>query len=90
LSASEGVNGSTSPAVSSGGVESMPSNTSDCGRPACASLMILMAVGPLSARTYLTAMPGYFLLKVSTSGRTAWFTIRLVYQTTSPSFLAAS
>ena len=67
----------------------MPSNTSLCTLPARASFMTLMAFGPLSAREYFTSMPGYFLLNASISGRTAWLTMSAVYQTTSPSRLAA-
>ena len=66
------------------------SKTSACTRPARASLKIFRAVGASSAREYCSLTPGYFFSKASCSGRMAWFTMRVVYQTTWPSFFAAS
>src|SRR5262245_3198197 len=68
----------------------MPSNTSAWTRPATPSSRILAAVGVSSARLNCSSMPGYFFSNAALSGRMAWFTIRVVYPTTLPSFLAAS
>ena len=75
--------------MATAGSVSMPSKTSACGPPARASWMIFNAVGKLSARLNFTSMPGYFFWKASTSGRTAWLTMSVVYQTTCPSAFAA-
>jgi hypothetical protein len=58
--------------------------------PARASLKTFRAVAASSAREYCSLTPGYFFSKASCSGRMAWFTMRVVYQTTRPSFFAAS
>src|SRR5262245_41536444 len=68
----------------------MPSNTSAWTRPATPSSRIFAAVGVSSARLNCSSIPGYFFSNAALSGRMAWFTIRVVYQTTLPSFLAAS
>src|SRR5690242_1242471 len=52
--------------------------------------MILIAVALASARAYCTLMPGYFFSNAAAIGRASWSTIRVVYQTTVPSFFAAS
>src|ERR1700734_930943 len=67
-----------------------PSNRSDCTRRARASLTIFNATSDDAAREYSTLIPGYFASKASTMGRTIWLTIKVLYQTTEPSFRAAS
>src|SRR5690242_6110131 len=52
--------------------------------------MILIAVALASARAYCTLIPGYFFSNAAAIGRASWSTIRVVYQTTVPSFFAAS
>jgi hypothetical protein len=67
----------------------VPSNTSDCGLPARLSLMILTESSVELARVERTLMP-YFFSNAALTGRTSWEMIWVVYQITSPSFLAAS
>src|SRR5215471_13133264 len=62
---------------------------SDCGLPARLSLMILTDSSVELARVERTLMP-YFCSKAALIGRTSWLMIWVVYQTTSPSFLAAA
>jgi hypothetical protein len=88
--AEDGTYGATSPARLSGTMLEMPSNTSACTFPASASAMILAAVGASFARAYCSTIPGYFFSNAAFSGRIAWLTMSVVYQTTVPSFLAAS
>src|SRR5262249_13672483 len=82
--------GASSRARLSGTMLVMPSKMSACTRPATPSSRILAAVGVSSAREYCKSMPGYFRSKASFSGRTAWLTVKGVYQTTLPSLRAAS
>ncbi len=63
--------------------------TSDCVLPACVSLMTRTATSVESARVESTLMP-YFFSNAAVTGRTSWLMIWVVYQNTSPSFLAAS
>jgi hypothetical protein len=51
--------------------------------------MILTASSVELARVARTLMP-YFFSKAALTGRTSWVMIWVVYQTTSPSFFAAS
>jgi hypothetical protein len=67
----------------------VPSNTSDCGFPARLSLMILTESSVELARVERT-LKTYYFSNAALTGRTSWATIWVVYQTTSPSFLAAS
>ena len=87
--AASGSHCSTWPSAFSGTTVVVPSKISACRRPAFASLRIFTAVSVALARVERTLMP-YFFSNAAVTGRTSWLTIWVVYQTTSPSRLAAA